>query len=231
VAFVEAFRRRGIYPLNLDAPSQDTLRTLSVDTLRWQGLDPAKLPPEIRKEIEKQYGGIINGLKKYASACFYLDDRRKLFEVTRNQRITLHNQLKGAFAAVPAFAEELGLDTAEVFEVHELRRAMRVSPDGKHIPQLVVALTQVVDVPANPEDGTPAHKFRGGSTLVVDLSVPEVKYKIIKRINPGDARARRQKRTATFVREAAADPLRALFFAPERPEPFAALHALADEGF
>jgi subtilisin family serine protease len=231
VAFVEAFRRRGIYPLNLDAPSQDTLRTLSVDTLRWQGLDPAKFAPEIRKEIEKQYRGIINGLKKYANACFYLDDRKKLFEVTRNQRRTLHTQLKGAFAAVPAFAEELGLDTAEVFEVHELRRAMRVSPDGKHIPQLVVALTQVVDVPANPEDGTPAHKFRGGSTLVVDLSVPEVKYKIIKRINPGEARVRRQKRTATFVREAAADPLRALFFAPERPEPFAALHALADEGF
>jgi hypothetical protein len=33
------------------------------------------------------------------------------------------------------------------------------------------------------------------------------------------------------VRAAAADPLRALFFSPDRKEPFAALHALADEGF
>ena len=31
--------------------------------------------------------------------------------------------------------------------------------------------------------------------------------------------------------EAAADPLRTLFFAPDRREPFAALHALADDGF
>ena len=31
VAFVEAFRRRGVYPQDLD--------TLSVDTLRWQGVD------------------------------------------------------------------------------------------------------------------------------------------------------------------------------------------------
>jgi len=39
VAFVEAFRRRGIYPLNLGDPSSDAPRTLSVDTLRWQGID------------------------------------------------------------------------------------------------------------------------------------------------------------------------------------------------
>jgi hypothetical protein len=34
VAFVEAFRRRGVYPVNLDAPTRDTPRTLSADTLR-----------------------------------------------------------------------------------------------------------------------------------------------------------------------------------------------------
>jgi hypothetical protein len=48
----------------------------------------------------------------------------------------------------------------------------------------------------------------------------------VKRIN-SDAR---QERTATFVREAADDPLRALFFARNRREPFAALHALAEDG-
>ena len=104
---------------------------------------------------------------------------------------------------------------------------MRVSPGGKHIPQLVVALTQSIDVKEVKEDGTPRHIFRGGSTLVVDLSVPEVKYRIVKRITSTG----RQNRTAAFVREATADPLRALFFAPDRREPCAALHALADEGF
>ncbi|HEX8163971.1 MAG TPA: hypothetical protein VF538_19025 [Pyrinomonadaceae bacterium] len=67
-----------------------------------------------------------------------------------------------------------------------------------------------------------------GSALVVDLTVPEVKYRIVKNINS----PRRQERTAAFTREAAADPLRALFLAPDRHgEPFASLHSLADDGF
>jgi hypothetical protein len=58
--------------------------------------------------------------------------------------------------------------------------------------------------------------------------VPEVKYRIVKNINS----PQRQERTATFAREAAADPLRALFLAPDQHgEPFAALHSLADDGF
>ena len=37
VAFVEAFRRRGIHPENLTSnPTEDTPRTFSVDTLRWR---------------------------------------------------------------------------------------------------------------------------------------------------------------------------------------------------
>ncbi len=208
VSFVEAFRRRGIYPLNLDAASADTPRTLSVDTLRWQGLEQSTLSAETWQAIQKQYAGIIAGLKRYANECFYLDKREKLFRVTRNHRAKLHAQLVKAFEAVPAFAAELGLDPAEkTFEVHELRRAMRVSPDGsRHIPQLIIALTQSIDVPADAEKGTPAYVFRGGSTLVVDLSVPRVKYRITKRIGSSV----RRDRTAAFVRAAAADPLRAV---------------------
>jgi hypothetical protein len=227
VAFVEAFRRRGIYPLNLDVPSPDTPRTLSVDTLRWQGLTAADFPPKVRTALGKQYRGILAELKRYADACLYLDDRKTLFEVTREERRKLHVQIAAAFKALPAFAGELGLDPKQKFEVHELRRAMRVSPDGKHVPQLVVALTQTIEVKEDKATGTPGHIFRGGSTLVVDLSRSEIKYRIFKRIASAD----RQERTAAFIREAAADPLRALFFAADRPEPFAALHSLADEGF
>ena len=227
VAFVEAFRRRGIYPANLDAPTADTPRTLAADTLRWQGLSLGKFPRKIRAEIDAQYGDVIEGLKRYADACFYLENREKLFAATREQRRKLHDQLVRAFRAVPEFAGELGLDPGLGFEVHELRRAMRASPDGRHIPQLVVALTQSRTIKENKEDGTPRHVFRGGSTLVVDLSVPAVKYRIVKNIGSDN----REERTAAFIREAAADPLRALFFAPDRREPFAALHALADDGF
>ncbi|MEA2329308.1 MAG: hypothetical protein QOE68_4267, partial [Thermoanaerobaculia bacterium] len=227
VAFVEAFRRRGIYPLNLDAATPDTPRTLSVDTLRWQGLEQTKLSAETWQAVKKQYTAILKGLKRYANECFYLSDREELFKVTRTYRAAIHEQLTKAFEAVPEFASELGLDPRQkVFEVHELRRAMRVSPDGsRHIPQLIIALTQVIDVPEDKNSGTPAFTFRGGSTLVVDLTVPRVNYRITKRITSEP----RQERTAAFVRDAAADPLRALFFSPGRKEPFAALHALADQ--
>jgi hypothetical protein len=227
VAFVEAFRRRGIYPLNLDVPTSDTLRTLSVDTLRWRGLNPNTFPPRVRAAIYKQYVSIVEKLRSYADACFYLEDREKLFIATREQRRQLHDDLVGAFKAVPEFAVELGLEPTTRFEVHELRSAMRMSPDGRHIPQLIVALTQSNQVKLDRETGTPKHIFRGGSTLVIDLSVPEIKYQIIKNIESKS----RQERTAAFIRDASEDPLRALFFSADRKEPFAALHALADDGF
>lgn len=228
VAFVEAFRRRGIYPLDLGEPTADAPRTLSVDTLRWQGFDPARFTRKVNAEVGQQYKAVLDGLRQYAEACIYLRDRAELFAVAREQRRRLHNQLSVAFEAVPSFAKALSLDPAKKFEVHELRRALRIDSDGRDVPQVIVSLTQTDVVK---DANTPRHIFRGGSTLVVDLSrhdLKAVKYRIYKNIKSAD----RRERTAAFVRDAAADPLRALFFAPDRHgEPFAALHALADDGF
>jgi subtilisin family serine protease len=225
VAFVEAFRRRGIYPVNIDAPTSDTLRTLSVDTVRWQGLDDSLLRSKERNAIERQYRGIVDRLRRYANSCLYVKDRKALFNAARKERLELHEKIKIAFDATPEFAKELGVDPGRTFEVHELRPAMRVSPDGRYVPQVIVAVTQSTQVRADREAGVPSHTFRGGSTLIVDLSVPEVKYRIVKRITSDSRRSR----TAAFVRDAAADPLRALFFGPDRKEPFAALHSLAED--
>ena len=224
VAFVEAFRRRGIYPTNMAEPTSDTPRTLSADTLMWQGLNQATSSSGAK--YRKRYAPVVDGLKRYADECLYLRDRHELFDFTRARRNSLHAQLKKAFSEAPEFAKDLGLDSARKFEVHELHCAMRLRPDGRHVPQVVVALTQAVTMKADKSDGTPSYTFRGGSTLIVDLTVPEVRYRIVKHIDS----APRQERTAAFVREAAADPLRALFFSPGRREPFAALHALADDG-
>jgi hypothetical protein len=226
VAFVEAFRRRGIYPINLGEPSPDTLRTMSVDTLRWKGFDRASFPAEVQATLQPEYGALIDALERFASACFYLKDRQALFELTRTHRRALQQRLEGAVRAVPGFGKALGLDPAQAFEVHELRHAMRVGPDGKHVPQLVVALTQSTEIAGDAQRGTPPHVFRGGSTLIFDLAAAEIRYVIVKNIDS----THRQARTAAFVREAAADSLRSLFFAPDRPEPFAALHAFAGDG-
>jgi hypothetical protein len=218
VAFVESFRRRGIYPVNLSAATPDTLRTLSVDTLRWKGLG------RFSDDVRKEYGAVIRRLKRYADQTLYVDDREALFDATRQERIALHAALKQAFAAVPDFAKELGLDPGSGFEVHALRPAMRVSPRGRRVPQVVVALTQAKSL-RDPAAGPMGVMFRGGSTLVIDLSVPEVKYRIVKHITSTD----REARTVTHLRELGADPLRSLMLALNQREPFAALHFLARE--
>lgn len=224
VAFVEAFRRRGIYPQNLHEPSADTPRTLSVDTLRWRGLDPSVFDDETRQVIVQKYDTIVEGLKRYADDCLYLAGREELFRKTREHRFHLHRKLKEAFAEAPAFARELGLDPERKgFEVHELRRAMYVSPGGRQMPSVVVALTQ--SQPVNLK-GLPKFFFRGGSTLVVDLNKPEVRYRIYKRMTS----ASRLARTESYLRAAQADPLRALFLSHDHDEPFGVLHALAEDG-
>ena len=217
VAFVEAFRRRGIYPQDLE--------TLSVDTLRWQGTDLASMAdkyPELKKGLKR----IIKQLKQYADACTYMTNREELFTETRRQRKVLHDTLKAVFdsltkEAANEFGHTLGLDPSEDgFEVHELRRSIRVSPDGKHLPQIILALTQSVDMTVNSSTQT----FRGGSTLMVDLANSYVKYAIRKRVNSDTRKAR----TEDFLKNALADPLKSLLLGTGQREPFAALHALAD---
>jgi hypothetical protein len=207
VAFVEAFRRRGIYP--------EGLSTLSVDTLRWEGLNISSFPAQSQQ--------IIENLKQFADQCFYIPSREDLFHVSRKQRAALHGMLKSVFAATPDFATMLGLDPNSDFQVQELRRALRTGPDGNTIPQIIAALTQSRSIDANPP-----HTFLGGSTIVVDLSGPTIKYTIIKRIDS----VARAARTAAFLRESNMDPLRALLVAPGQKEPFALLHSLTgDAGF
>lgn len=222
VAFVEAFRGRGIYPQNLDAPGVHTPLTLSADTLRWRGFDDADVDAEVRKAIQGHYDEIVDGLKRYADDCLYIGSREELFRKTREHRILLHEQLKKTFRKAPEFAAELGLDPKRKgFEVHALRRAVHRSPEGRQVPQVVLALTQSEPVK---KGGLPRYFFRGGSTLVVDLRAPAVRYRIYKSM---DSR-RRRRRTEEFMRGVQADPLRALLFAHDHEEPFAALHALAE---
>lgn len=222
VAFVDAFRRHGIYPqASGDPTDSDPPRTLSVDTLRWREPEQAGHSAAAWNRIQRQYRKLCEALKPYADRCTYISDRSELFELTRRTRGDVHRLLTAAFRSVPAFAEQLGIDRHREFSVEELRRASRVGPDGRQRPQLVVSVTQVREV--QPAAGT-SFEFRGGCTLVVDLVALELVYCIRKRID----NAERQRRAEQFRREIDADPLRALFFSADRREPFAALHSLLD---
>lgn len=208
VAFIEAFRKRGLYPRDL--------RTLSEATLRWQGVDfTIPLP---------MYKGMVKQLKRYANDCFYLKDREMLFDKTAEHRTALDKMLLDSLKKDREFAGKLQLNPDLPMEVHELRRSLRTSPDGETTPQIIVGIVQSKSIQI---DGSPEpHVFLGGATFVVDLGVPVIQYVIYKSIDS----ATRLARTTTFLKENASDPLRQLLLSPDRDNPFAALHAAANLG-
>jgi hypothetical protein len=61
------------------------------------------------------------------------------------------------------------------FEVHSVRPVRRVGPDGQQRLDLVVEITQSW----RPEGGD---KYRGGSTLIIDLEQNRIRYVVRKRV-------------------------------------------------
>src|SRR5262249_49436459 len=75
IAFLEAFRRRGLYPL--DVP------TLSVESLGWQTAGELGNSAGSRK--------VVQALRQYAEKCTYVTSRKRLFELTREARRKMHS--------------------------------------------------------------------------------------------------------------------------------------------
>jgi hypothetical protein len=103
-------------------------------------------------------------------------------------------------------------------EVHSVRPARRVGPDGQLLSDVVVEITQTF----RPSDPTQA-VFRGGCTLLVDLRSKEVRYLVRKRVDHAGRLAGQQAFAAASV-----DMLRASYFSrsDEGVEPFAMLHGI-----
>jgi hypothetical protein len=220
LAFVEAFRRRAIYPRDV--------RALSEDALLWRGPD-ADRPPS------PQLLAVFRDLLPYARG--HLDERSRsvLFHRTRALRAMLHGRLDAvlrAEGADPCDAWVLGLDLAAkpTFEVHSARFAERVGPDGQVVPQCIVELLQHRDdarSPTRPDLG-PA-EFEGGSTVVValrdgDSNEAAVRYVIRKSLR-SETRLERQ---FTFHESRATGTAWNTYFgervAKTGNEPFAAIH-------
>src|SRR5262249_13384499 len=119
------------------------------------------------------------------------------------------------------------------FEVHSIRPAQRVGPDGQLIKNLVVELTQrrpgfrdpgrqeLSDRGELPPGTVPDFTFRGGCTLVFDLETALPLYFIRKGI-VAEARLRRRRE---FLPGPGSASLRATYFgAAHGGEPFALLH-------
>ncbi|MFZ2163105.1 MAG: hypothetical protein WAW02_12880 [Sideroxyarcus sp.] len=188
VALIESFRRWGILPTGL--------RTLSEEQLRWQFA------------FTRDFQGwsaltdVAEKIRSQITDTLYIRDRKVLFDKLREARRFTHDYLKEVMSNSsdaphrPEFDRVTGLNLwpaddpddnePRSFEVHALRPALRVSPTGTIMKQLILTLTQrrrVAVDPDNRDRGT--FEFRGGATLIFDLegNTPSLRYAITRPID------------------------------------------------
>jgi hypothetical protein len=213
LAFLAAFRGRGIYPRDI--------RSLSVDTLRWrspQDMGEVSEALAFGRKLSGQLQGFANEWRltgrSYeshdAAGKFILamgsvtgtgsDEgpnlsgtyREAVFLKSRRMRQELHKWLM----EIPDDAKNslLGLDLGPgptgtaAFEVHAVRPVRRVGPDDRIILQMIIEITQnrpewVYPSRTRDADALPDFHFQGGATLIVDLETGAIKYIIRKPIN------------------------------------------------
>jgi hypothetical protein len=207
VAFIQAFRRRGIYP--------QSVRSLSSENVCWSS-------PELDINID-------DALSQMSFTWDLHAKREQAYKNSKDNAIKLHNWLRDK--TTDAEAQSLGFYRPNIkevtvgdvkgsltrFEVHSVRPVRRVGPDGQQQLDLVVEITQSWK-PIN----SSVREYRGGSTLIIDLESRHIRYCIRKRVANPD-RVDKQEKFQLAMADAS---IRSNYFddATSGPEPFAMLH-------
>jgi hypothetical protein len=250
IAFIEAFRRRGIYPSGIKA--------LSVDGVAHP-----------RASVEPDTEGLIKiigeFLRAYRTEVQYCTRREEIFEKSREfsgGSKGLHSRINSKFAYSSELQKLTGLawshwQAAGVadsrtrsggprFAVLNLRLVSRTSPKGDQINNIVFSLVQRVGVRVKPDSLEPVLLddsseappdtmiFRGGCTFVFDLDEVKLKYVITKPLLVGgdttrldEDRVRAQYEYQFETGPASMSEFQSYFgtsFARALTEPFALLH-------
>ncbi|MGL4550012.1 MAG: hypothetical protein ACRC33_02395, partial [Gemmataceae bacterium] len=116
------------------------------------------------------------------------------------------------------------------FEVHAVRPARRVGPDGQSLTDLIIVITQRETRPLGPEPDAPEYTFRGGCTLIVDSETGEVRYCVVKNIDNQGRRERQQRFLLQGVQSSGLVRSLGLGERSAAHEPFALIHRSHDEG-
>lgn len=220
VAFVEAFRRRGIYPRDV--------RALSVESLRWAPVEKA----------QTFFKPLADWLRGAMGTLMYCETREQVYRDTNKLSMDLHDWIAGearyqlkTFGEVAGVVFEQGLSGLRLDE-HDvpkfqlsLRPAHRVGPDGDALNQLIITIVQTRDIPCSGDAGVAdgVLKFRGGCSLILDLDTMALRYAVAKRIGDEERLARYKAHRATRLTQGSPAATYFRHFQPER-EPLAVLH-------
>ena len=189
IALIEAFRAWGIFP--------DRVNTLSVESLCW-----SNQPNLFTKEEQDCLNALTKFLQPEIKGLTGITKREDLAVQTRLAQARLHDHIMNMSRRSMAkdswrtFLKKLGLTAGDVkfdyegkkisvagikLEVHNIRPAYRIGREGRQVDQVIVTLTQTVEFK---EPSLEGFKFRGGCTLVLNLSDEyKVEYIIMKSVD------------------------------------------------
>jgi len=189
-AIIEAFRRWGIYPLDV--------RNLSAESLVWHVPDD-----EEQAKFTQLFGG-PTGIRQLVPDWDMRADRQEIHEQLMKSRAELHERLMSPAGRTAAAAAHIVLDDplpsiyctddgVPAVEIHSVRPTRRLGPDGQALTELVIEMTQRRRGYLNAEDQKkvdeglidppePDFIMRGGCTLLVDPSTGQVRYCVYKNI-------------------------------------------------
>jgi hypothetical protein len=191
LAFIEAFKKRGIFPKGI--------KTLSVESLNYGFLsidDP---------QLSMPFNIIKDFLRRYCDEIFYVSNREEIHRI-KSKYISggdgvqgLHQRLYVKFDGMIAFEKLTGLcfnsDFVELginpsrrtgytgypsYQIHSLHYLNRTGPNGKMIRQVMITLMQHAGIELSNKNGIKSavvkeksknnqFVFYGGCTLIFDL--------------------------------------------------------------
>lgn len=222
VAFMEAFRNRGILPRNV--------RTISQESLAWDTPDdpkPAWLM-DVLKGIDVHWNRRLQ-----RSQVFDLNEKnrgaaRAILKAACRKDPRLYTQF-GLIPGVPRYDQKgevmhdvTGGDTT--FDVASVRPVRRVASDGTFRTDINAVIQQRQKVWVDENDHEQGwFWFRGGVTLIFDAreGYEEVRYAIVK----GSGSVSRLERQRKLNADGQGSALSSLYFGESKGEPFALMHA------
>lgn len=203
LAFIDAFRKRGIYPTGLQHLSVESLSYAVPETTQLQGL----------------FNILVDFLKDYSNEIIYAHSRKEVFDInkkyiagqygTDKKIYGLHRRIIGKFDGSMDFEKLTGLmfsngwDKVSIptsnaygrpgpsFFIQSLHVASRVGPEGKKSNQVIMTIIQR-SVPCIKQGLLPGNysvlhgtkdealEITGGCTLIFDLHTQQLKYAISK---------------------------------------------------